>query len=164
MIASLIIAWIPAMTLILAVGVQEMVIPLEAWSVFRPDLVLIGLFYWRLYRPDRCTIPLVFAIGVLVDTLSGTLLGLNAFSKTLLVVLIGRFGRRLRSAEFVHLLVGILLAALLEAAIQTLLMSLLKGFYGRWPLILGRPLATLLIAPLWFSLLIYIHHWWLEEG
>ncbi len=163
MIASLIIAWIPALTLILAVGVQELVIPLEAWSVFRPDLVLIGLFYWRLYRPDRCTISLVFAVGILVDTLSGTTLGLNAFSKTVMMVLIGRFGRRLRSMEFVYLLHGILVAALLEAAIQMVLMSLLKGFDVRWPLLLGRPIATLLIAPLWFSLLIYIHHWWLEN-
>ncbi|MBF0461482.1 MAG: rod shape-determining protein MreD [Magnetococcales bacterium] len=163
MIASLIIAWIPALTLILAVGIQELVIPLEAWSVFRPDLVLIGLFYWRLYRPDRCTIPLVFAIGLLVDTLSGTALGLNAFSKTFLLLLISRFGRRLRVMEFVYLLPLILAAALLDATLQMVLMSLLKGVYGRWPLLLGRPVATLLIAPLWFSLLIYIHHWWLEK-
>lgn len=163
MIASLIIAWIPALTLVLAIGIQELVIPLEAWSVFRPDLVLIGLFYWRLYRPDRCGVPLVFAVGLLVDTLSGITLGLNAFAKTLLVLLIGRFGRRLRSMDFSHLLLGIFFAAVLDAAIQWLLVSLLKGYDVRWPLLLGRPVATLLIAPLWFSLLIYIHHWWLEN-
>ena len=163
MIASLIIAWIPALTLILAIGIQELVIPLEAWSVFRPDLVLIGIFYWRLYRSDRCSIPLVFAIGILLDTISGTTLGLNAFAKTLLLLLIGRFARRLRSMDFVPLLFGILLAACLDAAIQLLLISLLKGYDVRWPLLLGRPIATLLIAPLWFSLLIYIHHWWLEN-
>ncbi|MEO5339435.1 MAG: rod shape-determining protein MreD [Magnetococcus sp. MYC-9] len=163
MITSLIIAWIPLLTLVLAACVQELLIPLEAWSVFRPDLVLVGLFYWRLHRPDRCTIPLVFCIGILVDTLSGTSLGLNTFSKTLLVLLIDRFGRRLRTLGFVHLLAGLLMAALLDAAIQMLLMSLLQGLHVRWPLLLGRPIATLLVAPLWFSMLIYIHHWWLEN-
>lgn len=163
MIASLIIAWIPALTLILAMTIQESVIPLEAWSVFRPDLVLIGLFYWRLYRPDRCTVSLAFLIGLLVDTISGAALGLNAFSKTLIILLISRFGQRLRSMGFFHMLFGIVIVSLLDAAIQLLLIGLLQGFYVRWPLLLGRPVATLLIAPLWFSLLIYIHHWWLEN-
>lgn len=143
--------------------IQESVIPLEAWSVFRPDLVLISLFYWRIYRPDRCTVPFAFLVGLLVDTVSGTPLGLNAFSKTLIVLLISRFGQRLRSMAFFHMLFGIVIISLLDAAIQLLLIGLLQGFYVRWPLLLGRPVATLLIAPLWFSLLIYIHHWWLEN-
>ncbi|MBF0400864.1 MAG: rod shape-determining protein MreD [Magnetococcales bacterium] len=163
MISSFIIAWIPALTLVLAVTLQESVIPLEAWSVFRPDLVLICLFYWRLYRPDRCTVTLAFLIGLLVDTVSGTALGLNTFSKTLLVLLVSRFGQRLRSLEFYHMLFGIVAVSLLDAVVQLLLMGLVQGVYVRWPLLLGRPVATLLIAPLCFSLLIYIHHWWLEN-
>ncbi|WP_130471723.1 rod shape-determining protein MreD [Candidatus Magnetaquicoccus inordinatus] len=163
MFASLLIAWIPALTLLLAVALQELYIPLEAWSVLRPDLLLIALSYWRLYRPDLCTIPLVFAIGLLVDLLSGSQLGLNAFTKLILLLLIGRFGRRLRALSFLHVLFGILFLSLLDASLQWLIMSLIKGYEANWPMLLGRPVATLLIAPLWASLLIYIHHGWLEN-
>lgn len=163
MIVSLIVPWMPALTLCLAIALQELSIPLHAWSVFRPDVVLIGLFYWRLYRPDRCTVPLAFTIGILVDVISGVPLGLNAFSKTLMVVLVGHFGRRLRAMDFIHLLPGILILAVLDEGIQLLLIGLLQGFYVRWPLFLGQPVATLLVTPLFFSLLIYVHHWWLES-
>ncbi|MBF0184526.1 MAG: rod shape-determining protein MreD [Magnetococcales bacterium] len=163
MFPSLLIAWLPALTLLLAVTLQEMFIPLEAWSVLRPDLLLISLSYWRLYRPDLCTIPLVFVIGLLVDLLSGSQLGLNAFSKLILLLLIGRFGRRLRTLSFLHVLFGILLLAILDASLHWLIMSLIKGYEAHWPLLLGRPLATFLIAPLWVSLLIYLHHGWLEN-
>ncbi len=163
MFASLLIAWIPALTLLLAIAIQESFIPLAAWSVLRPDMVLISLSYWRLYRPDLCTIPLVFAVGLLVDLLSGAQLGLNAFSKLILLLLIGRFGRRLRSMSFLHVLFGILLLSLLDATLQWFIMSVLKGYEAHWPLLLGRPLATILITPLWASLLIYIHHGWLEN-
>lgn len=163
MIVSLIIPWMPALTLLLAVTIQELALPMQAWSVFRPDIVLIGLFYWRLYRPDRCTIPLAFGVGILIDAVSGVPLGLNAFSKTLLIVLISRFSQRLRSLDFIHLLPAVLILAFLDEGIQLLLMGILQGFYVRWPLFLGRPVATLLITPLCFSLLIYVHHWWLEN-
>lgn len=163
MIVSLIIPWMPALTLFLAVAVQELTVPVQAWSVFRPDIVLICLFYWRLYRPDRCTVSLTFAIGILIDAVSGVPLGLNAFSKTLMVVLISRFSQRLRAMDFVHLLPAVCLLALLDEGVQLVLMGLLQGFFVRWPVLLGRPIATLLVMPLCFSLLIYVHHWWLES-
>ena len=164
MIVSLIILWMPVLTLFLAVTIQELAIPMQAWSVFRPDIVLVCLFYWRLYRPDRCTVPLVFIIGILVDAVSGVPLGLNAFSKTLMIVLISRFSQRLRAMDFIHLLPGVLICAILDGGIQLFLMGIVQGFYVRWPLLLGRPLATLLVTPLCFSLLIYVHHWWLENA
>ena len=163
MILSLIIPWMPALTLFLAATLQELALPLHAWSVFRPDIALISLFYWRLYRPDRCTIPLTFTVGILIDTISGVPLGLNAFSKTLMALLVTYFGQRLRAMDFIHLLPGIFIIALLDDGVQLLLMGILQGFHVRWPLLLGQPVATLFIAPLCFSLLIYIHHWWLES-
>lgn len=153
----------PALTLILAVIIQELAVPMQAWSDLRPDIVLVGLFYWRLYRPDRCSIPLAFSIGILIDVVSGVPVGLNAFSKTLVIVLISQFSQRLRSMTFVSLLPGVLFLAFLDAGVQLLLMGLIQGFYIRWPLFLGRPVATLLVAPLCFALLIHIHHWWLDN-
>lgn len=164
MIVSLIVPWMPALTLLLAMTIQLLALPLQAWSVFRPDLLLIALFYWRLYRPDRCTFRLTFAAGILMDAISGVPLGLNAFSKTLMIFIIDRFSQRLRAMDFIHLLPGILLVALWDKGIQLILMGLLQGFHVRWPLFFGQPVATVLIAPLCFTLLMYVHHWWLEES
>ena len=163
MIVSLIIPWMPALTLLLAMTIQELALPIQAWTVFRPDIVLVGLFYWRLYRPDRCTIQLAFAMGILIDIISGVPLGLNAFSKTLMIILVGRYSQRLRTMDFIHLLPAILMIALLDKGVQLLLMGLLQGFHVRWSLLLGQPMATVLVAPLCFSLLIYVHYWWLEN-
>lgn len=162
MIISLLITWLPALTLFLAVAVQELALPFQAWSVFRPNLVLLGLFYWRLYRPDRCSTGTAFAAGLMVDLVSGGPLGLNPFSKVLIVLIVGHFGSRLRAADFSHLLPVLLLLALLEETLQMVLMAPLHSFHLRWPLLLGRPVATVLVAPLVISFLIHLHRSWLE--
>lgn len=163
MIVSLIIPWMPAITLFLIVALQEMSIPLQAWSVFRPDLILVSLLYWRLYRPDRCTAQLAFFVGLMVDVVSNAPLGLNAFSKTVIIILVNYYGQRLRAVDFIQLLPIILVCVLLDETIQLLLMGLLHGFHIRWSLFIGKPIATLLLAPLIVTLLIRVHHWWLES-
>lgn len=164
MIISLLVPWLPAMTLLMAAVIQELALPLQAWSVFRPDLVLVSLVYWRLYRPDRCPPEMAFAIGLVVDVISGTPLGLHALSNTLLAVLVSRSGNRLRGTDFVQLLpVLVLLTGLMEL-LQLGVMTLLQGTHVRWPLLLGRPVATGLTTPLVFSALIQVHQSMLEKA
>ncbi|MBF0191395.1 MAG: rod shape-determining protein MreD [Magnetococcales bacterium] len=163
MMVSLLIPWLPAMTIFMAAVVQEMALPFAAWSVFRPDLVLIGLFYWRLYRPDRCGPILALLSGLLVDVVSGAPLGLNAVSNIILVLLIGRFGRLIRSIDFFYLLFVLLFFVCLAEGIQLALAAMKWGSAARWPLLTGRPVATVLIAPMVIHLLVTIHQSWLEE-
>jgi rod shape-determining protein MreD len=161
-ISSLLIPWVPAITVWFAIILQEVALPFGAWSVLRPDLVLIALFYWRLYHPDLCGPILAFLAGLLLDTLCGTPLGLNAFSKVVIVLLVGHFGMRLRAAEFYHLLPIIWLLVFLDQGIQLLFFSLLRGSAFYMPLFIGRPVATMLMMPVVVFLLIQIHKSWLE--
>lgn len=163
MIFSLLIAWLPSVTVFFALALQEMALPFPAWSVFRPDLVVICLFYWRMYRPDHCGPIVAFGAGILLDLVSATQMGLNAFSKILLVLLVGYFGQRLRSADFVYLLPVIFVLVFLDESIQLAWMTLLQRPHCRWELFLGRPLATALVAPLVVLLLLQIHRFWLED-
>ncbi len=164
MIVSLLLPWLPALTLLLAGVIQNLALPFQSWSVFRPDLVLVALVYWRLYRPDRCAPEVAFTIGLVVDVISHTPLGLNALSNVLLVVMVDHLGSRLRCSDFVQLLPFLLILTLLVEILQLIIMLPFQGFYIRWPLFLGRPIATLLLAPLVFSSLAQAHQLLLEEN
>lgn len=150
------------MTIWLGIILQELALPFGAWSVLRPDLVLISLFYWRLYRGDLCGPVLAFGSGLMLDLLAGTPLGLNGFSKVVIVLLVGYFGIRLRAAKFIHLLPVIMLLVLLDQMIQWLFISFLRGSAVYLPLFFGRSIATMLVMPLVVYVLIHIHKSWLE--
>lgn len=164
MTPSLIIRWLPALTLFLAIAAQELALPVRGWAVLRPDLLLVCLFYWRLYRPDRCGAGMAFAAGLVVDVAAGMPLGVNAFTKPLITLVVGSFGNRLRAADFLFHLPIVLLLTLLEQGVQWTLISVIQGPETRWPLVLGKPVATLLMTPLVVAMLIRIHRAWLEEG
>ncbi|MBF0622572.1 MAG: rod shape-determining protein MreD [Magnetococcales bacterium] len=151
------------MTVFLALAVQEMALPWHAWSVLRPDLVLLCLFYWRLYRPDRCGPVLGFCAGLATDILSGVPLGLHAFTKTIIVMLIGYFGTRLRGADFLFLVPAMSVIVLLEEWVQLGWILMLQGSHVRWGIFVGQPVATALLMPLVVTGLILVHRAWLEE-
>jgi rod shape-determining protein MreD len=162
LISSLLVPWVPAFTVWFALTLQEVALPFAVWSVFRPDLVLITLFYWRLYRADLCGPVLAFCAGLMLDLMAGTPLGLNAFSKVVMVLLVGHFSLRLRAIEFTYHLPVIMLLVVLELGIQLVCFSVLweSAFY--MPLLFGRPIATMLVMPMVVALLIHIHKSWLE--
>lgn len=55
-------------------------LPLPEWAIWiRPQWVLSLLIYWILAAPDRCNIGFSFTIGLFLDILTGTPLGLQAF-------------------------------------------------------------------------------------
>lgn len=162
MIFTLLIPWLPTATVLLGVVCQEVALPFEAWSVLRPDLALICLFYWRLYRADLCGPILAFSTGLMIDLLAGTPLGLNGFAKVVTLLIVGYLGVRLRAAEFVYHLPVVAVLVVLEQGMQWLFFSAIResAFYA--PLLVGRPLATVLMTPVVVFVLIHIHKSWLE--
>ncbi len=163
MMISLLIPLLPAMTIFLAAAIQEIALPFPAWSVFRPDLVLISLFYWRLYRADRCGPILALVAGLFVDVVSGSPLGMHGVAYIVLVLVIGHFERLFRALDFYYLLFVILFLTCLIEGVELALATMMWGQGARWLLLAGRPVATLLMAPTVVYLLITIHQTWLEE-
>jgi rod shape-determining protein MreD len=49
---------------------------------WRPEWVLLILLYWIVAFPDRIGIGTAWVVGLLLDVLEGNLLGMNAFSLT----------------------------------------------------------------------------------
>ncbi len=65
-------------------------------DMMRPYWVALVIIYWCLESQDRITLGLAFTIGIALDLLSASWLGLHALSLVIIVYLVLRFRARLR--------------------------------------------------------------------
>lgn len=65
-------------------------------DALRPYWVALVLIYWCLETNGMISLGLVFVLGLLLDLLTGSLLGLHALSLVILVYLVTRFQARLK--------------------------------------------------------------------
>jgi len=68
----------------------------EVLLPFKPYWVAMVLIYWSLETSDIISLGLAFFIGLVLDILSGSLMGLHALSLVVMVFLVQRFRFRLR--------------------------------------------------------------------
>ena len=74
--------WIIVLTF--AVALLLMILPLPEWArTFRPQWVTLVLIYWSLALPHRISVGTGFSLGILLDVLTGTLLGQHALGSSL---------------------------------------------------------------------------------
>ena len=83
------------LTIMAAIFLSLLPLP-EVLSPFKPYWVAIVLIYWSLETQDVITLGLAFLIGLVLDILSGSLVGLHALSLVVMVFLVQRFRSRLR--------------------------------------------------------------------
>ena len=65
-------------------------------DLIRPYWVALVIIYWCLETQDRIPMGLAFTIGIALDLLSASALGLHALSLVIIVYLVTRFRARLR--------------------------------------------------------------------
>ena len=81
----------------LAVAFALALIPLPpTLDMLRPYWVALVLIYWCLETQGIVSLGLAFLLGLLLDFLTGSLLGLHALSLIIMVYLVSRFRARLR--------------------------------------------------------------------
>jgi rod shape-determining protein MreD len=81
----------------LAVAFAMALIPLPPMlDMLRPYWVALVLIYWCLETQGIVSLGLAFLLGLLLDLLTGSLLGLHALSLIIMVYLVSRFRARLR--------------------------------------------------------------------
>jgi rod shape-determining protein MreD len=129
------------------------VIPLPEWARYvRPDWVGLVLIYWCMALPERVGVTTGWFTGLLVDMLTGSLLGQHALALTVVAYLTLRFHQRLR------------LFPVLQQSLTVLVLLILHQLLALWiSRIIGRPGAPwffwapsvlgMLIWPLVFSML-----------
>lgn len=73
------------------------ILPLPSWLQSPwPYWMALVMIYWCLETQNRITLGFAFAIGIVLDLFSGSLLGLHALSLVIMVYLVNRFRARLR--------------------------------------------------------------------
>jgi len=73
------------------------IVPLPAWAdAFRPAWVALAVIYWSLARPDAIGIGFAWLAGLLLDTITGDLLGQNALALAVIAYVVTRFHLRIR--------------------------------------------------------------------
>jgi len=72
-------------------------VPLPSFiDLMRPYWVALVIIYWGLETQDRISLGLAFTIGIALDLLSASSLGLHALSLVIITYLVTRFRARLR--------------------------------------------------------------------
>ena len=81
----------------IALAMALEIMPLPAWlDPFRPYWVGLVLIYWSLETSDTVHLGMAFISGLLLDVMTGSLMGMHALSLVVLVFLVQRFRARLR--------------------------------------------------------------------
>ncbi|HTQ98547.1 MAG TPA: rod shape-determining protein MreD [Candidatus Acidoferrum sp.] len=88
-------SWVIVLSLIFASVLA--IVPIPQWlELWRPDWVSLVLIYWVMALPHRVGMVIGWSVGLLVDVLKGTLLGLNAGVFTLFAYIALTLYQRLR--------------------------------------------------------------------
>lgn len=87
--------WVVYLTFIVAFLLA--IVPFPEWALdYRPQWVAMVLIYWAMALPYRVGIGFAWVIGLLVDILDGSLLGLNALALAVIAYITLSLHQRLR--------------------------------------------------------------------
>lgn len=139
------------LSIIAALVLQIMPMPPMA-DQFRPDWVLLVLCYWTLALPNRVNVGVGFLVGLVMDILLGTSLGIHSFAICVCLFVLAANYQRLRNYSVWQqsMIIGILAALyhLVVFWLQHLLTDIYFLFNYLWPM-----LTSMLIWPWLFLLL-----------
>lgn len=135
------------------VALMLTVMPLPDWlRPARPDWVGLVLIYWCLALPDRVGVVTGWFAGLLVDLLTGTLLGQHAMALAVIAWLTLRFHQRIRLfpvwQQALIILVLLVLHQLLALWVDRFIGRPAPPWYFWTPSLLGMLLWPLIYASL----------------
>jgi len=151
--------WVIAVTF--AVALILMVVPLPEWlRPYRPQWVALTLIYWNIVLPHRVGIGSGFAVGILLDALTGTLLGQHALGLSLVAFLAVQLAARIRNLPLLWQQSLVVLALLL---LEQLLMLWIVNIASGQPLPglfhwVVPPLAGAMLWPWMLAMLHNVQH------
>lgn len=115
-------------TLIIALVLA--LLPMPDWTIWlRPAWVLLVLIYWAMSVPSRVGVGVAFVMGIVVDLMTGTLLGEHALAFTAIIYFVNRLHIRLR----MYPLIQQGLCVLIFALFYQFIIYCIQGFIGNLP-------------------------------
>lgn len=82
----------------LFIGMMLTILPIpHQFEWIRPSWVFLILIFWIIIAPDRIGIGIGFVVGIIVDLLTGSLLGQHAFVYSVIAYLVLKFHSQLEN-------------------------------------------------------------------
>ena len=104
-----------AMLVTICVAMVLMILPMPEWArPFRPQWVTLVLLYWAIALPHRVGVGSEFATGIVLDVLTGTLLGQHALGLSIVSFIAIQLHQRIRVFPFWQQSLGILVLLVIE--------------------------------------------------
>lgn len=130
----------------LAIALTLTILPMPHWAAeLRPQWAALTLIYWSLTRPERVGVFWAFGTGLLLDVVSGTVLGQNALALSVVAYLAIELHQRIR------------IFPLWQQAVSVWLLLLVERLLTVWILgATGAPTPTLWYwLPTFFGMLLW---------
>ena len=142
------IHWAIAASLVLALILSTL--PMPSWAaVGRPPWVALVLMYWSMVMPERVGVLIAWTTGLLLDVISGTLLGQHALGLSLLVFVVHRRHQWLQALPLWQQGIGVFVL-LFGYQIVVLWINGIRGFPVMPSAYWVAPLVSMLLWP-WVS-------------
>lgn len=126
------------LSIVIALVLQIMPVP-SVVSVYRPDWAFLVLGYWALALPTRVNVGVAFFVGLILDILLGTNIGVHSFAMSLSIYVLAENYQRLRNYSVWQQAIVIGILAALYNLIVFWLMHLLTDIYFllayMWPVV-----------------------------
>ena len=87
--------WVITVTFVVALLVTALPMP-ESITFWRPAWVVLVLIYWCMAAPDQIGVVIGWTAGLLLDVMTGTLLGQHALGLSVVAYITHRVHRRVR--------------------------------------------------------------------
>lgn len=123
----------------------------ETTEHLRPPWMLLTLIFWTLNTPEKVGIATAWFMGLLVDAMSGVLLGSHALGMSLVIFIVMNIYQRLRIFPIWQQASLVFLLLLIERVIQYWVLGISKGISPGLEFWLS-PLVGLFIWP-WLSII-----------
>ncbi len=128
-------------------------LPMPDWTVWlRPVWLLMVLIYWVMMVPQQVNVGTAWIIGILLDVLTGTLLGEHALGFTIVAYIVAHMHSRLRMFQLLQQSLSVFFLILLYQFI----LFCVQGFIGQPPtnwLYWSSSFTSMLLWPWVFSIM-----------
>lgn len=143
-------------TLSIVLALMLTILPLPLWAAwFRPEWLVLVVVYWCIALPHRFNIGIAWCLGLLLDALSGTVLGEHALALTIVAYVAVRLHKRIRAANIWQQSITMcLLVALFQAII-----FVIQAIIGQIPSNLLYWLPTFTSMLFWPWIFIILRDW-----
>ena len=112
----------------LCVAMLLMILPMPEWArPFRPQWVTLVLLYWAIALPHRIGVGSGFIAGIVLDGLTGTLLGQHALGLSIVTFIAIQLHQRIRVFPFWQQSLGILVLLVIEHLLALWVMGATRG-------------------------------------